>query len=647
MKKIFIPILIAFLCSAQLNAQSVAINTDGSTANTSAILDVKSTTKGLLIPRLTQTQRNAVTTPATGLLIYQTDNTPGYYFYNGSAWTSLTASGAGVGWASNGANIYASNSGNVGIDITTPSNKFQIGSVGSSGYSGNQFAIGNDTNALGLNQGSSFAQFSSNTNIALVPKNGSGNLGINVTNPLNTLQIGSVGTTGYSGYHIAIGNGTEALGIYQRAGSFANAELYSTSNMILMPKSGSGYLGINTTTPSNKLQIGNIATSLGLSGFDFAVGSGSNALVFYQSSGISQFTSTTSIAFLPTKGTGYMGINTSSPSNTLQVGSMGNTGYAGNALAIGNGSAAMGINQGNSFAQLASTTDIALAPRNGSGRVGINTSTPKAPLDVEGFISAVSPDDLGFAYYGRQFTNGSTVADYGGTDASVNVSIYASNNVMAKQFDAFSDARIKNITGISNSKTDLETVKSIQITDYSFKDKIRNGNKQYKKVIAQQVEKVYPQIVSRHRDFIPNVYQLTNAIEKTANGYLLTFKGNHNISSTAKKLQVIMKEDNSLKEFDIVSIPLSNQVIINTTDLNADKLFVYGEEVDDFRTVDYEGLTTLNISATQELNKLLGEQQKVIEKQNNDIAKQSKKIAALEQMMVLLKNKSVISTIRN
>lgn len=52
----------------------------------SAMLDVNSTTKGFLTPRMTQSQRNLISSPATGLLIYQTDNTPGFYYYNGSAW---------------------------------------------------------------------------------------------------------------------------------------------------------------------------------------------------------------------------------------------------------------------------------------------------------------------------------------------------------------------------------------------------------------------------------------------------------------------------------------------------------------------------------------------------------------------------------
>ncbi len=87
MKKIVTLLSALYLTFSALNAQSVSINTDGSTADPSAILDIKSTDKGLLIPRVTQANRPA--TPATGLLIYQTDGTAGFYFYSGTAWLPL------------------------------------------------------------------------------------------------------------------------------------------------------------------------------------------------------------------------------------------------------------------------------------------------------------------------------------------------------------------------------------------------------------------------------------------------------------------------------------------------------------------------------------------------------------------------------
>src|ERR1041385_3582077 len=63
------------------------------TPDASSLLEIKSTAKGLLIPRMTLTQRNAIATPATGLMIYQTNNTAGFYYYNGSAWKALTPAG--------------------------------------------------------------------------------------------------------------------------------------------------------------------------------------------------------------------------------------------------------------------------------------------------------------------------------------------------------------------------------------------------------------------------------------------------------------------------------------------------------------------------------------------------------------------------
>jgi len=71
-------------------AQGMAVNTTGAAANASAILDVQSTSQGMLVPKMTSTQRTTISSPATGLLVW--DNTlGGFYFYNGSAWTSLSA----------------------------------------------------------------------------------------------------------------------------------------------------------------------------------------------------------------------------------------------------------------------------------------------------------------------------------------------------------------------------------------------------------------------------------------------------------------------------------------------------------------------------------------------------------------------------
>ena len=90
MKQIF-NILAVVLFTATTFAQ-VGINTE--TPDASAALDITSTTGGLLVPRMTETQRDAISSPATGLMIYQTDGTVGFYYYNGSSWSEVAATSA-------------------------------------------------------------------------------------------------------------------------------------------------------------------------------------------------------------------------------------------------------------------------------------------------------------------------------------------------------------------------------------------------------------------------------------------------------------------------------------------------------------------------------------------------------------------------
>lgn len=93
MKKQLLALAITLLISTVLQAQNVGINT--ATPHASAALDVSSTTAGFLVPRMTQTERDAITIPKeTGLLLYQTDNTPGFYYWNGTAWTPFVNGGS-------------------------------------------------------------------------------------------------------------------------------------------------------------------------------------------------------------------------------------------------------------------------------------------------------------------------------------------------------------------------------------------------------------------------------------------------------------------------------------------------------------------------------------------------------------------------
>ncbi len=96
MKKIILLFSVAFALNAQ--SQTNTFPTTGSAGigtlapNASAALEMNSTSQGLLLPRMTKGQRDAIAAPASGLMIYQTNSNPGFYYYSGSAWVAVTPS---------------------------------------------------------------------------------------------------------------------------------------------------------------------------------------------------------------------------------------------------------------------------------------------------------------------------------------------------------------------------------------------------------------------------------------------------------------------------------------------------------------------------------------------------------------------------
>jgi hypothetical protein len=86
---LFVLAISLFFMAADANAQGMSVNTTGAEANASAMLDVASTSKGVLVPRMTGAQKWAIPTPATGLMIFQTDSTAGFYYYTGSKWSAV------------------------------------------------------------------------------------------------------------------------------------------------------------------------------------------------------------------------------------------------------------------------------------------------------------------------------------------------------------------------------------------------------------------------------------------------------------------------------------------------------------------------------------------------------------------------------
>ena len=71
--------------------QNVGIGT--TTPDPSSALEIQSTTGGLLIPRMLESQRTAISNPATGLMVYQTNSPEGFYYYDGSGTARLNLKG--------------------------------------------------------------------------------------------------------------------------------------------------------------------------------------------------------------------------------------------------------------------------------------------------------------------------------------------------------------------------------------------------------------------------------------------------------------------------------------------------------------------------------------------------------------------------
>lgn len=106
MKKLTLLSVMLLTLNTIIFAQGVGINTSGAAADTSAMLDVSSTTKGFLPPRMTEAERTAISSPATGLLVFQTDGTSGLYYYNGSAWEVFVTGKHYIGESYGGGKVF-------------------------------------------------------------------------------------------------------------------------------------------------------------------------------------------------------------------------------------------------------------------------------------------------------------------------------------------------------------------------------------------------------------------------------------------------------------------------------------------------------------------------------------------------------------
>jgi Chaperone of endosialidase len=633
MKNLLLTTLAILVFLSEIKAQ-VGINATNSPPHPSAMLDVNSTTKGLLIPRMSTADKNNIFPKPAGLMVYD-NNLNRFQNWNGVTWT-------GNEWTTVGNDIVNFNSGNVGVGNGAPLNKLTVGST-ISPFAGNDFAIGNSLGGgMSLYQSggtpSGASIWYSNANFALMPVGGgAGSVGINYTNPSARLDIFQTGKPqtgfgslirpmrigiGVTGSHAVVGDNYDAIGIAgfgaNASGSKRNVGVLGTSDV-----SGTeniGIMGYQEGTFSNYgvyggyFDVRQLGTSYTTGVFSQVVNSfagtstGSASVVYNQAnSGNSSSYGVSSSCF-------------SSNSNTSAAN------YAVYAYASG-----AGTNYGVLTEAVGGVTNYALKSigntwLNGNVAIGLTAvpALPKAQLVVTGFNAATNTN---YSYFVNT-QNAITVSTI-----STNNSIYATHNIVsgaligAAQTVTTSDSRIKKDFSLSNNSEDLERLKKIQITNYRMKDVATWGTQTFKKVIAQQVEEVYPEVISKTKSVIPDIYALAESVVYDAQD---------------KKLNVSLSKDYGIKIGDKIELvhpekgKIQTEVVevsdksftVKNWEYATDKIFVFGREVNDFRSVDYEALSMLGISAIQQLAKENEDMKKENAKQKENFTKRLESIEA-------------------
>lgn len=254
------------LAAGEAHAQGVGINTTGAPADTSAILDLSSTTRGLLLPRLTAAQRAAIALPATGLVVFQTDGTPGMYWNAGTpaapSWKLVGEAGAGGGgqWSTSGSNIYYS-AGHVAVGTTPNQFRFAVQDTG------NVFRVQADSPGGVMVSMGGFGQVQVDApgipggRLALLDN---GNLGLGVTNPTSKLSFAPVfgkkiSLFPWNGSDNGFGMGPGRLQIFTDGGSGGDVAIGTDSGGTFTEKfafknNGALAVGGNTGTAGQVLQ---------------------------------------------------------------------------------------------------------------------------------------------------------------------------------------------------------------------------------------------------------------------------------------------------------------------------------------------------------------------------------------------------------
>jgi hypothetical protein len=282
MKKIPFTLLILLGIYQGMNAQNIGINSTGATPDASAMLDIASTTKGLLIPRVALTATNAagpITSPATSLLVYNTATAgtspnnvvPGYYYWNGTAWVALLSSSTSNGvWTLSGNAGTTAGTNFIGttdaVDLVIKTNNTEQAritsdgslAIGTSAPDGEKVLIDAGTSQTGLSvvgelddyleinvQNFSNGNFAS-SDIVATANNGTDNSVY--------IDVG-INSAGYNNGASNILNGANVAYLYSNANDLKIGNGTPGRNLIFFTNPVGGTLGTNTANGLERMRI--------------------------------------------------------------------------------------------------------------------------------------------------------------------------------------------------------------------------------------------------------------------------------------------------------------------------------------------------------------------------------------------------------
>jgi hypothetical protein len=215
--------------------------------------------------------------------------------------------------------------------------------------------------------------------------------------------------------------------------------------------------------------------------------------------------------------------------------------------------------------------------------------------------------------------------------------IYSSDRVMGSQFNAFSDSRIKkNILDVDDLSA-LNTLRLIQPKKYNYIDTRNKTTEPVWGFIAQQVRSVLEHSTTLIKDFIPNIFQLAIKSINENNEYILTVTNPITFDSNGTgKIKLISENDKIV--FVTIKNKLSTTQILINEELEENNYFMYGEEVDNFHSLNKDAIFTITTAAVQEIDRKQINQESKIEILENKINELQQKNINLETRLAILES---------